>query len=527
MNVLIVDDQLTVLNGIKSGIDFNNLGINNVFTATNVSDAKEIIKTNDINILLSDIEMPGDNGLSLNKWVLELYPTIVRILLTSHASFKYAQESIKLGCFDYIIQPAPYYEIEDAILRAVSKIIADRQKSHYYNVEMLSNVVYNLYSSNPANKKQSIETLNQMGYALREESTIQSIIVDIYPYSKSASQTYSDMSIFIILLEHAKQNFHYSDIYSLVCINRFKQFVLLMFCNNNSLDAVPSEDYEAFYNDICEELGFDISCYVTAQDTLSNIHAITYVCHVLLQNNVAKKPGLYFYEDTINNTEVTSLSENIAKWARLLDNNQFDLLKENIFSFINYNASIGRFNLKGLCDFHQSLTKTFFLFSHKQNINIMSLFTDEYNYNNYMSSFQDINSLKEGISFIINAISNASDEENSKDNIQSAIDYIIANISSDISVKDVADYVHFTPEYFSKLFKKETGENVKNYIRRIKIDAAKDLLGNPKIPVNIIAAELGYSNYSHFTQMFRKYENVTPTEYRKQVLQHLTDINNT
>jgi YesN/AraC family two-component response regulator len=148
----------------------------------------------------------------------------------------------------------------------------------------------------------------------------------------------------------------------------------------------------------------------------------------------------------------------------------------------------------------------------------MSLFTDKYNYNDYMNSFKDIESLKEGISFVLNAISSASDDEGSKNNVQRAIDYIVANISKDISVKDVADYVHFTPEYFSKLFKKETGENVKNYILKIKVDAAKDLLVNPNIPINIVAAELGYSNFSHFTQMFKKHENVTPTEYRRRVL---------
>lgn len=523
MNILIIDDQISVLKGIMSGVNFNSLGIDRVFTATNISDAKEIIKTNDINILLSDIEMPGENGLSLNKWVLEHYPIIVRILLTSHASIKYAQESIKLGCFDFIVQPAPYYEIEDSILRAVSKILSDRQKSHYHNVELISNVVFNLYSSNPANKKQSIAALNQMGYALREESNIQSIIVDIYSYSKSASHTFSDLSIFITLLELAYKSFLSPDIYSLVCINRYKQFVLLLFCNNNSLDTVGSEEYKSFYDGICEKMGFNISCYVTAHDILANIHDITYPCHVLLQNNVAKKPGLYFSESDTINSEVTSLKESNTKWTRLLDNNQFESLKENIFTFINYNASVGKFNLNSLCDFHQSLTKILFVFSYQHNIDIMRLFTDEYNYNDYMSSFKDIDSLKKGISFIINAISKSSDEEDSKDNVQRAINFILANISNDISVKDVADYVHFSPEYFSKLFKKEMGESAKNYILRIKVDAAKDLLKNPNIPVNMVAAELGYSNYSHFTQMFKKHENVTPTEYRKQVLQRVAD----
>jgi YesN/AraC family two-component response regulator len=183
MNIIIVDDQISVLNGIMSGINFNKIGIDRVFTATNVSEAKEIIKTNDIDILLSDIEMPGENGLSLCRWVYENHSSTIIILLTSHASFTYAKESIKFGCFDYVIQPAPYHEIEDVIMRAVSKIMSDRQKNHYYDVESTSQLVLNLFSQNPSNKQQSILSLNQMGYTLKEDSTIRAIIIDIYPYS--------------------------------------------------------------------------------------------------------------------------------------------------------------------------------------------------------------------------------------------------------------------------------------------------------------------------------------------------------
>ncbi len=145
----------------------------------------------------------------------------------------------------------------------------------------------------------------------------------------------------------------------------------------------------------------------------------------------------------------------------------------------------------------------------------MSLFTDKYTYNDYMSSFKNVEALKKGISFVKNAIISASSSGRSKDVIRQAVDYILANLSQDLSVKDVADHVNFNPEYFSRLFKKETGENVKNYILRVKVDAAKDLLKNPNIPISMVASELGYSNFSHFTQMFRKHESITPSEYQK------------
>ncbi len=518
MKILIIDDQVSVLKGIMSGVHFVDAGIDHALTATNVSEAKEILKTNDIDILLSDIEMPGENGLSLCRWVYENYPATIIILLTSHASFTYAKESIKFGCFDYIIQPAPYHEIEEVLKRAVAKIRSDRQNNHYYDMEFISQSMLNLFSKNPTNKQQAIESLNHMGYPLREDSNIQAIIVDIYPYSESSSPTFSDLSIFITLLESANKNFYSPAIYSLVCINRFKQFVVLLFCNDNSLDAITPDAFEAFYQYLCKEIGPELSCYATSRSQLIHIRDTILTGDRLSKNNVAKKPGMCFVEKDIFDPGSTSILENIARWTKLLTNSQFTLLEENIMTFLNFNVSINRLNLERLCEFHQQLTKVFFVYSYQQNIDIMGLFTDEYNYNDYMNSFKDIKSLKKGISFIVHSIATASSADESKDDVWRAKEYILSNISNDISVKDVAEHVHLNPEYFSKLFKKEVGENVKNYILRIKVDAAKDLLENPNIPVSMVASELGYSNFSHFTQMFKKHENVTPSEYRKQFL---------
>lgn len=91
-------------------------------------------------------------------------------------------------------------------------------------------------------------------------------------------------------------------------------------------------------------------------------------------------------------------------------------------------------------------------------------------------------------------------------------------MSKNLTVKDVADYIHRSPEHFTKVFKAATGVNIKNYILQLKLDVAKDLLATPNVPVSMIASEVGYDNFSHFTQIFKKYENITPSEYRKKVL---------
>ena len=105
MNLLLIDDQISVVRGIEKGIRFQELKIDRVFTANNAAQAREILLHNEISIMLCDIEMPEENGLQLNQWVMENMPGIVRILLTSHADFAYARESLRLGCFDYSLHP--------------------------------------------------------------------------------------------------------------------------------------------------------------------------------------------------------------------------------------------------------------------------------------------------------------------------------------------------------------------------------------------------------------------------------------
>ena len=106
MNILLVDDQPSVLSSLKSGLNWSALLVHNVYTALNASEAREIILSHPIDILLTDIEMPKESGLSLLRWCRENHYQFECIFLTSHADFFYAQEAIQLESFDYILQPA-------------------------------------------------------------------------------------------------------------------------------------------------------------------------------------------------------------------------------------------------------------------------------------------------------------------------------------------------------------------------------------------------------------------------------------
>lgn len=121
MTVLLVDDQISILSGLISGLDWDNLGITSIKTADNASQAKEILEQEPVDIVLCDIEMPGENGLSLLRWARNRGMDFICVFLTSHADFLYAKEAIQLNCFDYILQPARYDEIQATVSKAIAR----------------------------------------------------------------------------------------------------------------------------------------------------------------------------------------------------------------------------------------------------------------------------------------------------------------------------------------------------------------------------------------------------------------------
>lgn len=121
MNLLMVNDEKITVNTMKDEISWNNCGIKNVYIAYNVKEGKKIISEHAIDILLCDIEMPEENGISLIHWIRTNQIDIDCILLTCHADFNYAKEAVTLNCQDYLLMPASYEKIVETVLKVVNR----------------------------------------------------------------------------------------------------------------------------------------------------------------------------------------------------------------------------------------------------------------------------------------------------------------------------------------------------------------------------------------------------------------------
>lgn len=131
MNLLMVNDEVMTVETMKTDIPWKQYGIDKVYTAYDADSAKICLRQNLVDLLLCDIEMPGENGIAILRWVQEQKMDVEYIFLTCHANFKYAQEALQLGCRDYILMPAKYEEIGAAVQKAVGRIKAQREVARY------------------------------------------------------------------------------------------------------------------------------------------------------------------------------------------------------------------------------------------------------------------------------------------------------------------------------------------------------------------------------------------------------------
>ena len=130
MTILLVDDERQVLDGIRHGVDFEALGLDEVLTARSGEEAREIIEKTRVDILITDIEMADLSGLELLEWIRDSGQKILTIFCTAFRSFDYAKKAIELHAFDYFLKPVRYGELTEKLAQATRALGVSQEPPH-------------------------------------------------------------------------------------------------------------------------------------------------------------------------------------------------------------------------------------------------------------------------------------------------------------------------------------------------------------------------------------------------------------
>lgn len=524
MNVLIIDDQPDVVEGIKQGIDWNFLGIHNVFHAYNSATAKTIITQEKVHIALCDIEMPNGSGLDLFEWACENYPDIKFIFLTAHADFAYAQQALKLGGFDYLVQPAPYELVESTLQRALLQLQKEQKQQQV--------LVYGNYVSK--HEKELLDAILReylSGRQMYVDTVVQylhTLSIDIKPEEKS-------WMVCIQLLDRSKLSEKFdNEILCFVMENVFMEIMgdysrRLFFC------AVDEDTYVGvFYgtsvwnqDDMCqklnhfvnlakEKLHLSVACYVGRETGLTQLPDCLKQMMELTESNLVRKMGVFHMGLEDNSTETEYDAPNFEQMKHYFLLGQYHIVGDIVHEYFERMERKGRISKKTLAYFQQDFLQMFFELLSAHSVKAHEAFQQEYDVMALKKSTESLSQMYHLVDFIITYLKGL-EEENSKETapVDRAIAYIRKNIHQNISRTDIADNIYMNPDYLSRLFKKEKNISLTDYIVQEKLKMAAAMLKSTSLPVSVIASNIGYTNFSYFTQVFRKSYEMSPSEYRQ------------
>lgn len=139
-----------------------------------------------------------------------------------------------------------------------------------------------------------------------------------------------------------------------------------------------------------------------------------------------------------------------------------------------------------------------------------------------MDILNDINDIKLFFTNIIaSCIKNIEikNSENDYKKIDFILDYINLHYNEDLYLDYMAQLINTTPKYFSKYFKKSTKFNFTEYLNKVRLSHAKNLLVNKNLMIKDVVIQVGFKSNSTFSNAFSKFHGITPNEYRNKLLE--------
>ncbi|PLS04273.1 response regulator transcription factor [Neobacillus cucumis] len=212
--VLIADDEPLILKNLTQIIDWSALNCMVAGTAQNGHEALEVLKKERIDLVLTDISMPGMTGIDLLKQIQQIPYKPITLLISGYDDFEYAREGIKNNALDYILKPIDYDELQECIERAIAKL--NQQKQNEYEYEKF--LIYELITTEKTDpevpeKEQSYIAIALKSFEKNLETIVQQIQKKPYVYRMSEEEviivvTRPDVSLKEYAVDLAQQILH-------------------------------------------------------------------------------------------------------------------------------------------------------------------------------------------------------------------------------------------------------------------------------------------------------------------------------
>jgi two-component system response regulator YesN len=567
--LLIVDDEEIIVNGlyeIFGGMKELDL---DVYKAYSGEMAIAWLRRTRIDIVLTDINMPGIGGLELLEEIQLNWPQCRVIFLTGYSEFEYVYRAIRHPGVSYILKTEDPERVIGAVIDAISDIQLDtRTEDLIQKAKEQINMACELFQNDyllqllRGSVKVSIEQFEQLSIPMHPDwpvllilSQVESAALAELSYMKRTELLYS---IRLVLYQYLGAN-----VRLMAVMDENSRFALFVQPRESLKAAVYPENARILYdravmfirgtlesvqNTCRESLGAPVSFVISAEpcqwSDVSNKH---YTLSEMLRYRIGTGIEMLLTDTEFGRVvpgaasmspepskSVEELSTMLRRGALddvplLLESGQRDKCLELIGGLAAPLNKIHSKNSNLAIEAYTKAAMGLLAYINRRKLTEKLAFHIAQNRLIRFDTFDNWGEAVDYLTEMAGLLFSMQDEEQTNRAVQAVGHlqaYIESNLSEDLSLVRLAEQVYLNPSYLSRLFKQVTGVNLSDFIESARVKHAKELLEKESLRVNEIARRVGYDTAASFTRFFRKSTGTSPQEYRDAYFIESTKDNN-
>ncbi|PYI53985.1 response regulator [Paenibacillus flagellatus] len=545
VKLLLADDEPIIREGIRNKLDWDALGIELVGAAEDGKAALELLKSEPVDILLTDIHMPRMDGIQLGREARKLYPNIKIVILSGHEDFEFAKQALELSAMKYMLKPFTRSELEQAVLQAKREVAGYRQAESSLRLTMKR-----LQESYPLLRENVLTSLvegrlNERGARQKLESLEIDLTGDRFavwivepeppagrrtgaehkPLSAGAADRGGDAEeppllrlrdgIEAYLRDRKRAAVSFGSGAGVICIlegdgpedrDRLPDLAEGVKAHVRETMNVPVtigmggvkcglEGIAESYREATEALAYRFWTCGSSVISAGSIRSLT-------------EPGRFAVpEKHIEKLTAAALQGDEAGIRGEL---------EAIFAFIRSRTGVSITEIKiGMKEFLAHALRRL----PDSGARLAERYGKEYDPYSAVDRYRTMDEMEQQLHGLFLDLSDfVRDKRGGRTRtvIRKAIELIEAHYRvEDLSINRLAEELHMNASYFSRLFSQETGYTFTEYLTMTRLEKAKLLLRDTSLRVSEIAFEIGLRDPFYFSTLFKRYTGLKPTEYRE------------
>lgn len=482
--VLIVDDDRNFRYAMRDVIPWEENGFEVAGEAVHGKQALEILKEKEIHIILTDMEMPVMNGVELTEAVKKEFPDLIIVALSAFDDFEFVKESMRLGAEDYILKQDFDGEKIIEILKKLCEKRIEKRKEMFSGTKVQARFLDYLCG------RTAVISADQEW--MKKQNMTLCLVNSNSEFTFSGEREEGEHLLFFMKAEERKWLFLFQ------------------------MPVTPLKSAEAeFWRLVVSELqsGFSGHCQVGICDCSGRFDALP---EMYSKADISLQYHMYFperqifhyldirkYEETRKRQYVYQPPEDLGMMQIEDMDDVLREMSEQIFVYMPEEESVNRSFINLYTEYREKILLQ------KDDMELLGVYEE----------IKSKSNLRDKLNFIKGKIQQDQEQfhvlyKGGNKEVRKALEYLYQHYAEDISLSVIAESVGLSENYFSNLFKQETGENLVTFINRVRIENAMKLLKNQSMKVYEVAEAVGYHNATYLSTMFKKVTGMSISDYK-------------